>query len=267
MRQGRLVINARGSEALYAFHAAKEKGFICRKFPGPEEKSLEATELISPALNVNWSMTNINDLHSCLSKRQLLGFMVSRLEFCLHKRRAGAKGGVDPMGNCCYKPPVSDPTSSALQLTSMDAGRQKSTTWASSAMKKIVKLIAYCMESKNRLPVYEYMQRGSLENHLFRRSVQPLSWGTRINISIGVARGLTFLHNLERNVIYRYLKASNVLLDLVDHKIDFNAKLSDFGLARYGPSGDDTHVSTRIMGDPRVCCPRICSIRSFNCKE
>jgi len=45
--------------------------------------------------------------------------------------------------------------------------------------------------------------------------VQPISWMTRINIAIGVARGLAFLHSLDANVIYRDLKASNILLDSV----------------------------------------------------
>ncbi|XP_061352305.1 probable serine/threonine-protein kinase PBL2 [Gastrolobium bilobum] len=113
----------------------------------------------------------------------------------------------------------------------------------------LVKLIGYCSDGKNKLLVYEFMQKGSLENHLFR-SVQPISWLTRINIAIAVARGLTFLHSLDANVIYRDLKASNVLLDS-----DFNAKLSDFGLARDGPTGDNTHVSTRVIGTHGYAAP------------
>ncbi|PNX92496.1 protein kinase 2B chloroplastic-like, partial [Trifolium pratense] len=114
----------------------------------------------------------------------------------------------------------------------------------------LVRLIGYCSEGKNRLLVYEFMQKGSLENHLFRKGVQPISWMTRINIAIGVARGLAFLHSLDANVIYRDLKASNILLDS-----DFNANLSDFGLARDGPTGDNTHVSTRIIGTHGYAAP------------
>ncbi|XP_027340815.1 probable serine/threonine-protein kinase PBL2 [Abrus precatorius] len=114
----------------------------------------------------------------------------------------------------------------------------------------LVKLIGYCLEGKNRLLVYEFMQKGSLENHLFRKGVQPMAWVTRVNIAIGVARGLTFLHSLDANVIFRDLKASNILLDS-----DFNAKLSDFGLARDGPTGDNTHVSTRVIGTQGYAAP------------
>ncbi|KAH1093012.1 hypothetical protein GYH30_038973 [Glycine max] len=114
----------------------------------------------------------------------------------------------------------------------------------------MVKLIGYCTDGKNRLLVYEFMQKGSLENHLFRKGVQPIPWITRINIAVAVARGLTFLHTLDANVIYRDLKASNILLDS-----DFNAKLSDFGLARDGPTGDNTHVSTRVIGTHGYAAP------------
>ncbi|KAL6325143.1 hypothetical protein AAG906_022988 [Vitis piasezkii] len=107
----------------------------------------------------------------------------------------------------------------------------------------LVKLIGYCIEDDQRLLVYEFMPRGSLENHLFRRAL-PLPWSIRMKIALGAAKGLAFLHEeAERPVIYRDFKTSNILLD-----VDYNAKLSDFGLAKDGPEGDKTHVSTRVMG-------------------
>ncbi|KAK9074678.1 hypothetical protein SSX86_007276 [Deinandra increscens subsp. villosa] len=107
----------------------------------------------------------------------------------------------------------------------------------------LVKLIGYCIEDDQRLLVYEFLPRGSLENHLFRRSL-PLPWSIRMKIALGAAKGLAFLHEeAKRPVIYRDFKTSNILLDA-----DYNAKLSDFGLARDGPEGDKTHISTRVMG-------------------
>ncbi|KAK8679105.1 hypothetical protein V6N13_144573 [Hibiscus sabdariffa] len=109
----------------------------------------------------------------------------------------------------------------------------------------LVKLIGYCLEDEHRLLVYEFMPRGSLENHLFRRGsyFQPLSWSLRMKVALGAAKGLAFLHNAETKVIYRDFKTSNILLDS-----NYNAKLSDFGLAKDGPTGDKSHVSTRVMG-------------------
>ncbi|EEF42172.1 probable serine/threonine-protein kinase PBL3 [Ricinus communis] len=114
----------------------------------------------------------------------------------------------------------------------------------------LVKLIGYCLEGENRLLVYEFMPKGSLENHLFRRGPQPLSWAVRIKVAVGAARGLSFLHDAKSQVIYRDFKASNILLDA-----EFNAKLSDFGLAKEGPTGDRTHVSTQVMGTHGYAAP------------
>lgn len=114
----------------------------------------------------------------------------------------------------------------------------------------LVKLIGYCCEDEHRLLVYEYMPRGSLENQLFRRYSVSLPWSTRMKIALGAAKGLEFLHEAEKPVIYRDFKASNILLDS-----DYTAKLSDFGLAKDGPEGDDTHVSTRVMGTHGYAAP------------
>ncbi|KAA8521039.1 hypothetical protein F0562_011808 [Nyssa sinensis] len=81
-----------------------------------------------------------------------------------------------------------------------------------------------------------------------------LPWGTRLKIAIGAAKGLAFLHGAEKPVIYRDFKTSNVLLDS-----DFNAKLSDFGLAKMGPEGSNTHVTTRVMGTYGYAAPEYVS--------
>ncbi|XP_074586656.1 putative serine/threonine-protein kinase PBL25 [Curcuma longa] len=117
----------------------------------------------------------------------------------------------------------------------------------------LVKLIGYCADGAQRLLVYEYMPLGSLEDHLLDISPEqkPLNWYTRMKIAYHAARGLEYLHE-EANppVIYRDLKSSNILLDE-----DFNAKLSDFGLAKLDPMGDEIHVSSNVMGTYGYCAP------------
>ncbi|KAL3628638.1 putative serine/threonine-protein kinase pbl10 [Castilleja foliolosa] len=120
----------------------------------------------------------------------------------------------------------------------------------------LVKLIGYCLEDDHRLLVYECMPKGSMENHLFRRGsfFEPLSWRLRMKIALGAARGLAFLHSDEIKVIYRDFKTSNILLDS-----NYNPKLSDFGLARDGPTDDKSHVSTRVMGTYGYAAPEYLS--------
>ncbi|CAN1253728.1 Probable serine/threonine-protein kinase CST [Linum perenne] len=79
----------------------------------------------------------------------------------------------------------------------------------------LVKLLGYCWEDKDLLLVYEFLEKGSLENHLFRTRAEPLPWDLRLKIAIGAARGLAFLHASEKQIIYRDFKASNILLDSV----------------------------------------------------
>ncbi|KAF9610951.1 hypothetical protein IFM89_025984, partial [Coptis chinensis] len=117
----------------------------------------------------------------------------------------------------------------------------------------LVNLIGYCADGDQRLLVYEYMSLGSLEDHLLDLTPnrKPLSWYTRMKIATGAAKGLEYLHDKANPpVIYRDLKSSNILLDE-----EFNPKLSDFGLAKLGPVGDKTHVSSRVMGTYGYCAP------------
>lgn len=117
----------------------------------------------------------------------------------------------------------------------------------------LVNLIGYCADGDQRLLVYEYMPLGSLDDHLHDPlpDKRRLDWNTRMKIAAGAAKGLEYLHDkASPPVIYRDLKCSNILLGE-----NYHPKLSDFGLAKLGPVGDNTHVSTRVMGTYGYCAP------------
>ncbi|KAL6960393.1 non-specific serine,threonine protein kinase [Sarracenia purpurea var. burkii] len=121
----------------------------------------------------------------------------------------------------------------------------------------LVNLIGYCAEGNQRLLVYEFMPLGSLEYHLhdLTPTMEPLDWNTRMKIAVGAAKGLDYLHNqADPPVIYRDLKSSNILLDK-----GYHPKLSDFGLAKFAPEGNKSHVSTRVMGTHGYCAPEYAS--------
>ncbi|KAJ0869442.1 putative protein kinase RLK-Pelle-DLSV family [Helianthus annuus] len=107
----------------------------------------------------------------------------------------------------------------------------------------LVKLFGCCIEGKELLLVYEYLENNSLARALFGREDQKLNldWPTRKKICVGIARGLAYLHEESRlKIVHRDIKATNVLLDK-----DLNAKISDFGLAKLDEE-ENTHISTRI---------------------
>ncbi|GAU47766.1 hypothetical protein TSUD_193030 [Trifolium subterraneum] len=89
-----------------------------------------------------------------------------------------------------------------------------------------------------------------LHGHSDGEGTRVLPWATRIKVATGAARGLTFLHDSNQQIIYRDFKASNILIDS-----EFNAKLSDFGLAKAGPTGDRSHVSTQVLGTHGYAAP------------
>ncbi|KAG7629804.1 Protein kinase-like domain superfamily [Arabidopsis suecica] len=112
----------------------------------------------------------------------------------------------------------------------------------------LVKLIGYCADGDQRLLVYDYISGGSLQDHLHepKADSDPMDWTTRMQIAYAAAQGLDYLHDKANPpVIYRDLKASNILLD-----DDFSPKLSDFGLHKLGPGTGDKMMalSSRVMG-------------------
>ncbi|KAG4928314.1 hypothetical protein AAZX31_19G168500 [Glycine max] len=119
----------------------------------------------------------------------------------------------------------------------------------------LVKLVGYCADDDERgiqrLLIYEYMPNRSVEHHLSHRSETPLPWSRRLKIARDAASGLTYLHEeMDFQIIFRDFKSSNILLDE-----QWNAKLSDFGLARLGPSDGLTHVSTAVVGTMGYAAP------------
>ncbi|ONM14521.1 tyrosine kinase family protein [Zea mays] len=79
-----------------------------------------------------------------------------------------------------------------------------------------------------------------------------------MKIVLGAAKGVAFLHGGPKPVIYRDFKTSNVLLD-----VEYNAKLSDFSLAKAGPQGDKTHVYTRVVGTYGYAAPEYVMTDAF----
>ncbi|KAM1513653.1 hypothetical protein FF2_024910 [Malus domestica] len=111
--------------------------------------------------------------------------------------------------------------------------------------KNLLSLRGYCAEGQERLIVYDYMPNLSLLSHLHGQHSAEclLDWTRRMNIAIGSAEGVVYLHHhATPHIIHRDIKASNVLVDS-----DFQAQVADFGFAKLIPDGA-THVTTRVKG-------------------
>ncbi|KAL7098076.1 hypothetical protein ACP275_10G183100 [Erythranthe tilingii] len=114
-----------------------------------------------------------------------------------------------------------------------------------------VGLLGYCLESDNRILVYEFATMGSLHDVLHgRKGVQGaepgpvLTWGQRVKVALGAAKGLEFLHEkCQPSIVHRDVRSSNVLL--FD---DFVAKIADFSLTNQSSDTAARLHSTRVLG-------------------
>ncbi|KAJ9128682.1 hypothetical protein P3X46_034610 [Hevea brasiliensis] len=116
--------------------------------------------------------------------------------------------------------------------------------------KHLVRPVGYCEDRDERLVVYEYMENGSLHDHLHdktnneKNSTIINSWKMRIKIALDAARGIEYLHNSAiPTIIHRDIKSSNILLDS-----NWTARVSDFGLSLMIPESKPDYRPMMAVG-------------------
>ncbi|KAJ1292801.1 hypothetical protein BS78_01G017900 [Paspalum vaginatum] len=170
----------------------------------------------------------------------------------LHRSTKGFKEKLGAGGfGAVYRGVLANRTVVAVkQLEGIEQGekqfRMEVATISSTHHLNLVRLIGFCSEGRHRLLVYEFMKNGSLDAFLFGDAPGgKMPWPTRFAVAVGTARGITYLHEECRDcIVHCDIKPENILLD--EH---FNAKVSDFGLAKLVNPKDHRHRTlTSVRG-------------------
>ncbi|XP_062182288.1 probable LRR receptor-like serine/threonine-protein kinase At1g56130 isoform X2 [Phragmites australis] len=187
------------------------------------------------------------DLYDLIGRPDVFGYAELKLATDnFSSQNILGEGGYGPV----YKGKLTDGRVIAVKQLSQSSHQGKSQFVAEVAAisavqhRNLVKLHGCCIDGNTHLLVYEYLENGSLDRALFGHSSLKLDWPTRFEIILGIARGLTYLHEeSSTRIVHRDIKASNILLDA-----DLTPKVSDFGLAKLYDE-KKSHVSTtKIAG-------------------
>ncbi|KAF1883870.1 hypothetical protein Lal_00038363 [Lupinus albus] len=214
------------------------------------------------------SRRHVKSFHKLSSKRTsssisikidgLKAFTLKELAHATDKFNSTNKVGQGGYGNV-YKGILSDETFVAVKRAEEDSlqGQKEFLTEIELLSRlhhrNLVSLIGYCNQAGEQMLVYEFMPNGTLRDWVSGKNMkkESLSFGMRLQIAKGAAKGILYLHT-EANppIFHRDIKASNILLDS-----NFIAKLADFGLSRLAPILDDegdlpNYVSTVVKGTP-----------------
>ncbi|GLJ46718.1 hypothetical protein SUGI_0985000 [Cryptomeria japonica] len=129
----------------------------------------------------------------------------------------------------------------------------------------LIRLLGFCSEGAHRLLVYELMPCGSLDRYIFKTGEErpPLNWKTRVNIALGAAKGIAYLHEeCSEPIAHCDIKPQNILLDS-----NFQPKVSDFGLSKIiGRSRHIQYQSITLRGSPGYMAPEWLADVPITCK-
>nr|KYP64138.1 putative inactive receptor kinase At1g27190 family [Cajanus cajan] len=195
-------------------------------------RSLKGTKTIKSMFEKAISKMNLSDLMKAtnnFSKSNIIG--------------SGRSGTV-------YKAVLSDGTSLMVKRLQESQHSEKEFLSEMSILgsvkhRNLVPLLGFCLAKKERLLVYKNMPNGTLHDQLHPATgACTMDWPLRLKIAIGAAKGLAWLHHsCNPRIIHRNISSKCILLD-----VDFEPKISDFGLARL-MNPIDTHLSTFVNGE------------------
>ncbi|XVE61716.1 hypothetical protein DITRI_Ditri06bG0062300 [Diplodiscus trichospermus] len=179
-------------------------------------------------------------------------FSYSELKVATHEFSASNKIGEGAFGSV-YKGLLRNGTVVAIKMLSVELESMRGErefvseiiTLTNLKHENLVSLKGCCVDGANRFLVYNYMENNSLSHILLggEQNRIKLGWEARRAISLGVARGLAYLHEEAKpHIVHRDIKASNILLDQ-----NLIPKVSDFGLSRI-LRDNASHVSTHVAG-------------------